>query len=120
VCQNHFVAVWSDSLHGGLPKPPHGGLVKCFQRFAIVFSWWFTQTTSWWFGELLDSDKMAKENVPALTRTDEQLVPVKARLPIGKRNLLMHIQKKQKNPIFSSQWAFSKKHQLLQSFHYIS
>nr|GEW70577.1 hypothetical protein [Tanacetum cinerariifolium] len=73
------------------------------ERFAIVFSWWFTLTTSWRFGELLDSDKMAKENVPALTRTDEQLVPVKARLPIGKRNLLMHLQKKQKNPIFSSQ-----------------
>ncbi|GKC33232.1 hypothetical protein Tco_1040526 [Tanacetum coccineum] len=38
-------------------------------------------------------DKMAEENVPAPTRTDEQLVPVKAHLPIGKRNLLMDIQK---------------------------
>ncbi|GJY85824.1 hypothetical protein Tco_0499850 [Tanacetum coccineum] len=32
--------------------------------------------------------------------TDEQLVPVKARLPIGKSNLLMDLQKMQKNPIF--------------------
>ncbi|GJU10172.1 hypothetical protein Tco_1132568 [Tanacetum coccineum] len=45
-------------------------------------------------------DKMADENVPDPTRIDEQLVPVKARLPIGKSNLLMDLQKKQKNPIF--------------------
>nr|GEW24455.1 copia protein [Tanacetum cinerariifolium] len=45
-------------------------------------------------------DKMAEENVPAPTRTDEQLVHVKARLPIGKSNLLMDLQKMQKNPIF--------------------
>nr|GEU58743.1 hypothetical protein [Tanacetum cinerariifolium] len=43
---------------------------------------------------------MAKENVPAPIRTDEQLVPVKARLPIGKSNLFMDLQKMQKNPIF--------------------
>ncbi|GJR06860.1 hypothetical protein Tco_0529844 [Tanacetum coccineum] len=36
---------------------------------------------------------MAKEFVPAPTRTNEQLVPVKARLPTGKRNLLMDLQK---------------------------
>ncbi|GJS63079.1 hypothetical protein Tco_0677643 [Tanacetum coccineum] len=46
------------------------------------------------------ADKMAEENVPAPTRTDEQLVPVKARLPIRKSNLLMDLQKKQKNPSF--------------------
>ncbi|GJU33893.1 retrovirus-related pol polyprotein from transposon TNT 1-94 [Tanacetum coccineum] len=45
-------------------------------------------------------NKMAEENVHAPTRTDEHLVLVKARLPIGKRNLLMDLQKKQKNPIF--------------------
>ncbi|GJX98132.1 retrovirus-related pol polyprotein from transposon TNT 1-94 [Tanacetum coccineum] len=43
---------------------------------------------------------IAEENVPAPIRTDEQLVPVKARLPIGKSNLLMDLQKMQKNPIF--------------------
>nr|GEU75184.1 hypothetical protein [Tanacetum cinerariifolium] len=37
----------------------------------------------------VNSDKMAEENVPALTRTDAQLVPIKAHLPIGKSNLLM-------------------------------
>ncbi|GJR97434.1 hypothetical protein Tco_0269608 [Tanacetum coccineum] len=43
---------------------------------------------------------MAEENVPAPTRTDERLVLVKARLPIGKSNLLMDLQKMQKNLIF--------------------
>ncbi|GJW03349.1 hypothetical protein Tco_1562205 [Tanacetum coccineum] len=43
---------------------------------------------------------MAEENVPSSIRTDEQLVPVKARLPIGKCNHLMDLQKIQKNPIF--------------------
>nr|GEY35526.1 integrase, catalytic region, zinc finger, CCHC-type, peptidase aspartic, catalytic [Tanacetum cinerariifolium] len=38
-------------------------------------------------------DTMAEENVPAPIRSDDQLVPVKAHLPIGKSNLLM-------NPIF--------------------
>ncbi|GJW90256.1 hypothetical protein Tco_0167809 [Tanacetum coccineum] len=45
-------------------------------------------------------DKMVEENVPAPTRTDDQLVHVKACLPIGKSNLLMNLQKIQKNPIF--------------------
>ncbi|GJZ21355.1 hypothetical protein Tco_0558394 [Tanacetum coccineum] len=44
-------------------------------------------------------DKMAEGNVPALTKTDEQLVLINARLPIGKSNLLMDLQRKQKNPI---------------------
>ncbi|GJQ95366.1 hypothetical protein Tco_0006505 [Tanacetum coccineum] len=39
----------------------------------------------------LNLDKMAEENVPAPTRTDAQLVPIKAHLPIGKSNLLMDI-----------------------------
>ncbi|GJR44069.1 hypothetical protein Tco_1312172 [Tanacetum coccineum] len=43
---------------------------------------------------------MAEGNVPALTKTDEQLVLINARLPIGKSNLLMDLQRKQKNPIF--------------------
>nr|GEW62269.1 copia protein [Tanacetum cinerariifolium] len=46
-------------------------------------------------------NKMAKENVPTPTRSDDQLVTVKARLPIGKRNLLMDLQRKQKNPIYN-------------------
>nr|GEX98391.1 retrovirus-related Pol polyprotein from transposon TNT 1-94 [Tanacetum cinerariifolium] len=46
------------------------------------------------------ANKMAKENVPAPKRTDEQLVPIKAHFPIRKSNLLMDLQKLQKNPIF--------------------
>ncbi|GJU70555.1 hypothetical protein Tco_1256814 [Tanacetum coccineum] len=45
---------------------------------------------------------MAEENVPAHapTRSDEQILPFKAWLPIGKGNLLLDLQKLQKNPIF--------------------
>ncbi|GJZ69611.1 hypothetical protein Tco_0633161 [Tanacetum coccineum] len=44
--------------------------------------------------------KMAEENLHAPTRSDEQLVPAKARLPYGKSNLLLDLQKLQKNLIF--------------------
>ncbi|GJX62576.1 hypothetical protein Tco_0295476 [Tanacetum coccineum] len=37
---------------------------------------------------------MAEENVPAPTIIDDQLVPVMARLPIWKSNILMDLQKK--------------------------
>ncbi|GJX69763.1 hypothetical protein Tco_0305490 [Tanacetum coccineum] len=44
--------------------------------------------------------KMAEENIPAPTRSNDQLVPVKARLPHGKSYLLLDLKKLQKNPIF--------------------
>ncbi|GKA70139.1 hypothetical protein Tco_0776203 [Tanacetum coccineum] len=50
--------------------------------------------------EMENVDKMAEENIPAPTRSDDQLVPVKARLPYGKSNLLLDLQKLKKNPIF--------------------
>ncbi|GJR62210.1 hypothetical protein Tco_1504372 [Tanacetum coccineum] len=51
---------------------------------------------------LLDSDKMAEENVPAPapTRSDEQILPFNAWLPLEKGNLLLDLQKLQKKPIF--------------------
>ncbi|GKB41534.1 hypothetical protein Tco_0886476 [Tanacetum coccineum] len=50
----------------------------------------------------LKMDKMAEENVPAQapTRTDKQILPRSAWLQIEKRNLLLDLQKMQKNPIF--------------------
>ncbi|GKE51999.1 hypothetical protein Tco_1487155, partial [Tanacetum coccineum] len=57
--------------------------VECNERFAVVVI-----------------DKMAEENIPAPTRSNDQLVPVKARLPHGKSNLLLDLKKLQKNPIF--------------------
>ncbi|GJZ58439.1 retrovirus-related pol polyprotein from transposon TNT 1-94, partial [Tanacetum coccineum] len=50
----------------------------------------------------LQPDKMAEENVPAQapTRTDKQILPRSAWLQIEKRNLLLDLQKMQKNPIF--------------------
>ncbi|GJW44375.1 hypothetical protein Tco_0073174 [Tanacetum coccineum] len=45
---------------------------------------------------------MADENVPsqALTRSDDHILPFSAWVPIGKRNYVLDLQKKQKNPIF--------------------
>nr|GEW82217.1 hypothetical protein [Tanacetum cinerariifolium] len=54
------------------------------ERFVQTTSQRFVQTASWRFGEILTkplsrhSDKMDEENVPTLTRTDEQLFHVKA------------------------------------------
>ncbi|GJW26823.1 hypothetical protein Tco_0040634 [Tanacetum coccineum] len=47
-------------------------------------------------------DNMADENVPtaAPTRSDEQILPFAAWVPIGKINFVLDLQKKQKNPIF--------------------
>ncbi|GKA56000.1 retrovirus-related pol polyprotein from transposon TNT 1-94 [Tanacetum coccineum] len=47
-------------------------------------------------------DNMANENVldPSPTRSDDQILPFAAWLPIGKRNFVLDLQKKQKNPIF--------------------
>ncbi|GKB86273.1 hypothetical protein Tco_0958545 [Tanacetum coccineum] len=75
----------SKPLRSGLPKPLRSGLPKPL-RSGLP--------------KPLPGDKMAEENVPAPTRTDAQLVPVKARLPIGKINLLIDLQKMQENPIF--------------------
>ncbi|GJZ21658.1 hypothetical protein Tco_0558697, partial [Tanacetum coccineum] len=45
---------------------------------------------------------MADENVPALapTRSDDQILPFVAWMPIGKSNYVLDLQKKQKNLIF--------------------
>ncbi|GJR41963.1 hypothetical protein Tco_1310066 [Tanacetum coccineum] len=45
---------------------------------------------------------MADENVPAPapTRSDDQILPFAAWVPIGKSNYVLDLQKKQKNPIF--------------------
>ncbi|GJR20115.1 hypothetical protein Tco_0968642 [Tanacetum coccineum] len=48
--------------------------------------------------------KMVEENIPAFTRFDDPLVPVKAHLPYGKCNLLLDLQKLQKNHIFRIFW----------------
>ncbi|GJW77050.1 hypothetical protein Tco_0138732 [Tanacetum coccineum] len=47
-------------------------------------------------------DKMADENVPAPApkRSDDQILPFAAWVPIGKSNHVLDLQKRQKNPIF--------------------
>ncbi|GJV81317.1 hypothetical protein Tco_1517187 [Tanacetum coccineum] len=49
-----------------------------------------------------DRYKMVVENVPAPTptRSDDQILPFAAWVPIGKSNYVLDLQKKQKNPIF--------------------
>ncbi|GKF79270.1 hypothetical protein Tco_0234838, partial [Tanacetum coccineum] len=45
---------------------------------------------------------MVNENVPAPapTRSNDQILPFDAWVPIGKRTYVLDLQKKQKNPIF--------------------
>ncbi|GJU73749.1 retrovirus-related pol polyprotein from transposon TNT 1-94 [Tanacetum coccineum] len=50
----------------------------------------------------LTTDNMADENIPApaATRSDDQILPFAAWVPIGKSKCVLDLQKKQKNPIF--------------------
>ncbi|GKD81002.1 hypothetical protein Tco_1347841 [Tanacetum coccineum] len=47
-------------------------------------------------------NNMANENVPAPTptRSDNQILPFAAWVPIGKSNFVLHLKKKQRKPIF--------------------
>nr|GEY07721.1 histone deacetylase 14 [Tanacetum cinerariifolium] len=49
-----------------------------------------------------DLGNMANKNIPgpAPTRSDDQILPFAAWVPIGKSNFVLDLQKKQKNPIF--------------------
>ncbi|GJR27021.1 hypothetical protein Tco_1103253 [Tanacetum coccineum] len=53
-------------------------------------------------GSGLIKNNMADDNVPtpAPTRSDEQILPFAAWVPIGKSNFVLDLHKKQKNPIF--------------------
>nr|GEY37602.1 hypothetical protein [Tanacetum cinerariifolium] len=50
--------------------------------------------------------KMANENIPtpAPTRSDDQILQFSTWVPIGKRNFVLDLQKKQKNPILDKDW----------------
>ncbi|GJV38668.1 retrovirus-related pol polyprotein from transposon TNT 1-94 [Tanacetum coccineum] len=97
------------------PTKNHLEAIKRVFRYlkgTINMGLWYPKDTAMALTAYADADhagcqdtrrnKMAEENVnvPPPTRTDEQLVPVKARLPIGKSNLLMDLKKMQRNPIF--------------------
>nr|GEW85327.1 putative reverse transcriptase domain-containing protein [Tanacetum cinerariifolium] len=56
----------------------------------------------------ITQDKMAEENVPTPTRIDEQLVLVKARLPIGKAIFLWIFKRIKRIIFFLSQWTLCK------------
>nr|GEU88169.1 copia protein [Tanacetum cinerariifolium] len=84
--------------------------VFCYLRGTINWGLYYPKDTTMALTAYADADhagcqdtrrnKMAEENLPDPTRSDEQLVPAKARLPYGKSNLLLDLQKLQKNPIF--------------------
>nr|GEW16420.1 retrovirus-related Pol polyprotein from transposon TNT 1-94 [Tanacetum cinerariifolium] len=68
-------------------------------RGTINIGLWYPKETAMAVTAYADADhtdKMANKNVLAPIKTNKQLVPIKARLPIGKSNLLMDLQKKQK------------------------
>nr|GEY60459.1 uncharacterized mitochondrial protein AtMg00810-like [Tanacetum cinerariifolium] len=54
------------------------------------------------FADADHANNMANENVLALapTRSDDQILPFASWVPIGKRNFVLDLQKKQKNLIF--------------------
>ncbi|GKE18597.1 retrovirus-related pol polyprotein from transposon TNT 1-94 [Tanacetum coccineum] len=60
---------------------------------ALMFLWAEAVATAY---------NMANENVPAPapTRSDDQILPFAAWVPIGKSNFALDLQKKQNNPIF--------------------
>ncbi|GJT36479.1 hypothetical protein Tco_0926898 [Tanacetum coccineum] len=80
------------SLHSGLPGLPRSGL------FNPPLSGLIIKPDS----GLVSSDNMANKNVPAPApmRSDDQILPFNAWVPIGKSNYVLDLQKKQRNPIF--------------------
>ncbi|GJZ10310.1 integrase, catalytic region, zinc finger, CCHC-type containing protein [Tanacetum coccineum] len=72
----------------------------CYFRLQPAFQ--FEESMSPKRQLFLTTDKMANENVsaPALTRSNDHILPFTAWVPIGKRNYVLDLQKRQKNPIF--------------------
>ncbi|GJR45603.1 retrovirus-related pol polyprotein from transposon TNT 1-94 [Tanacetum coccineum] len=60
-------------------------------------------------------NNMANENVPAPapTRSEDQILPFSAWVPIRKSNYVLDLQKKQQNPILSILWDIRKTNKLL-------
>ncbi|GJW71963.1 hypothetical protein Tco_0128880 [Tanacetum coccineum] len=97
------------------PTKKHVEVIKRVFRYlrrTINLGLWYLKDTAMALTAYADADhegchdtrrnKMADENVPAPapTRSDDQILPFNAWLPVGKGNLLLDLQKSQKNPIF--------------------
>nr|GEY41166.1 hypothetical protein [Tanacetum cinerariifolium] len=80
------------SLHSGLINPLHSGSINPLHSGLINTP----------HSGLVSSDKVADENVPApaLTRSDDQILPFVAWVFIGKTNFVLDLHKSQKNLIF--------------------
>ncbi|GKB45039.1 hypothetical protein Tco_0889981 [Tanacetum coccineum] len=89
------------SLHSGLIISPHNGLIKPLHNdlSGLPRSGLLNPPLS----DLIikPDNNMANENVPAHapTRSDDQILPFNAWVPIGKSNYVLDLQKKQRNPI---------------------
>nr|GEV14069.1 copia protein [Tanacetum cinerariifolium] len=71
-------------LHSGLIISPYSGLfILSLQRFGALLTKWLMRIFPL-----------------KLTRSDDQILPFAAWVPIGKSNYVLDLQKKQKNPIF--------------------
>ncbi|GJQ99410.1 retrovirus-related pol polyprotein from transposon TNT 1-94 [Tanacetum coccineum] len=101
-CNNvqHSLSKHIDIRHHFIRERVKKGVVEFYFRLQPAFQ--FEESMSPKRQLFLTTDKMADENVPApaLTRSDEQILPFAAWVPIGKSNYVLDLQKKQKNPIF--------------------
>ncbi|GJU47349.1 hypothetical protein Tco_1204615 [Tanacetum coccineum] len=80
-------------------------LKRVFRYLRGTINWglWYPKDSAMALTAYADADhvdKMADENAPAPTRSDDQILPFAAWVPIGKSNFVLDLQKKQKNPIF--------------------
>nr|GEW75949.1 integrase, catalytic region, zinc finger, CCHC-type, peptidase aspartic, catalytic [Tanacetum cinerariifolium] len=97
------------ALYGLKQAPRAKPTKKYFEAIKRVFRYlketthmglWYPRDTA--MGLTAYIDKMADENIPtpAPTRSNDQILPYAAWLPIGKSNFVLDLQKKQRNPIF--------------------
>ncbi|GKA95494.1 hypothetical protein Tco_0817532 [Tanacetum coccineum] len=80
------------NIPSGLSEFSHGGLFKSLHSGFLIPP----------RSGLMSIDNMDNGNVPAPapTRSDDQILPFAAWVPIRKSNFVLDLQKKQKNPIF--------------------
>nr|GEV08435.1 hypothetical protein [Tanacetum cinerariifolium] len=104
LCCNNVQHSWSkhiDIRHHFIREQVEKGMVELYSMtMDYQLAGIFTKSLPRGRFEFLLSclDKMADENVPA--PTPNQILPFAAWVPIGKRNFILDLQKKQKNPIF--------------------
>ncbi|GJZ69446.1 retrovirus-related pol polyprotein from transposon TNT 1-94 [Tanacetum coccineum] len=113
--ENKFSKGVVDPTFQAKPTKKHLEAIKRVVRYlrgTINMGLWYPKDTAMTLISYADADhagcqdtrrnKMAEVNVPAPApiRSDEHILPLNAWLPVGKGNLILDLQKLQKNPIF--------------------